>query len=467
MISAPGIFRPILAVDDDKGLLLSVKASLLSAGMPEAAVESDSRKAMDLVRQNQFKLVLIDLIMPHVDGIALLEQIKKEFPDTECIIITAVDDVSTAVQAMKFGAYDYLIKPLQTEKLLISVKNALEKYDLRQNLNLYERNQTFDSLKHPDVFADIVAQDDAMARVFHQVEAYGYNDYNLLITGETGVGKEMVAAAIHRLSRRAGGPFITVSMPSLNNTLFENEVFGHAKGSFTGAVSEKKGFFEEAQGGTLFLDEIGEMAEDLQAKLLRVIQEKELYRLGSTQARPVDVRIVSATNRDIQDEAARGKFRRDLMYRLKVCHIHIPPLRERKKDIIPLALHFLAVHAKKSGKQVHSLSSEASRLLLSYSFPGNVRELENIIAASLLDETGDTLSATAVRSLMPFAKSEPPESSGPDDLVSLMEIEKTHIQRALKLTGNNRTRAASVLGISIRTLQRKLKAYEIPSQERY
>ena len=340
MISVPKTYTPILAVDDDTGLLLSVKASLLSAGMPEPAVVSDSRQVMDLIRKNRFQLVLIDLIMPHIDGISLLEQIKEEAPDTECIIITAVDDVSTAVQAMKFGAYDYLIKPLHAEKLLISVKNALEKYDLRQNLNLYERSQTFDSLKHPEVFAGIVAQDETMARVFHQAEAYGYNDYNLLITGETGVGKEVLAASIHRLSRRSGGPFIAVSMPSLSRTLFEDEVFGHAKGAFTGAVSEKKGFFEEAQGGTLFLDEIGEMAEDMQAKLLRVIQEKELYRLGSTLARPLDVRIVSATNRDIQEEVNIGNFRKDLMYRLRVCHINIPPLRERKKDIIPLAMHF-------------------------------------------------------------------------------------------------------------------------------
>jgi len=457
MISVPETYTPVLAVDDDTGLLLSVKASLMSAGMPEPATVSDSRQALDLVRKNRFQLVLIDLVMPHIDGIALLEQIKKEFPDTECIIITAVDDTSTAVQAMKFGAYDYLIKPLQAEKLLISVKNALEKYDLRQNLNLYERSQTFESLKHPDAFADIVARDDAMARVFHQAEAYGYNDYNLLITGETGVGKEVIAAAIHRLSRRSAGPFIGISMPSLSKTLFEDEVFGHSKGAFTGAASEKKGFFEEAEGGTLFLDEIGDMAEDMQAKLLRVIQEKELYRLGSTQARPVDVRIVSATNRDIAEEVAKGNFRQDLMYRLKICHIHLPPLRERKKDILPLAMHFLAIHGQKTGKQVSSISSEASQLLLSYSFPGNVRELENIIAVGLLSESGDVLSSSAISDQI---TKDQPVVNGQEGLISMAALEKIHISRVLEFTGNNRTHAAAILGISLRTLQRKLKEYD-------
>jgi transcriptional regulator with PAS, ATPase and Fis domain len=271
------------------------------------------------------------------------------------------------------------------------------------------------------------------------------------------VGKEVLAAAIHRLSKRAAGPFIAVSMPSLSRTLFEDEVFGHAKGAFTGAASEKKGFFEEADGGTLFLDEIGEMSEDMQAKLLRVIQEKELYRLGSTRARPVDVRIVSATNRDIQEEVNAGNFRKDLMYRLRVCHIHIPPLRERKKDIIPLAQHFLKIHARKTGRPVKAISPEAQRLLLRYSFPGNVREMDNIIAAGLLAEPGEMLSARAVGQLMDAVPAALPDHDG---LISLAALEKIHILRVLEFTENNRTRAADILDVSVRTLQRKLKEYE-------
>ncbi len=392
MISVPKQFTPILAVDDDTGLLLSVKASLLSAGMPEPATVSDSRQVMDLIRKHSFQLVLLDLVMPHLDGIALLEKIKEEFPHIECIIITAVDDVATAVRAMNFGAYDYLIKPLQGEKLLIGVKNALEKFELRQNLNLYQRSQTFDTLKYPDVFKEIVAEDDAMALVFHQAESYGFNDYNLMITGETGVGKEVLARAVHCLSVRSSGPFVAISMPSLSQTIFEDEVFGHEKGAYTGAASSKKGFFEEADSGTLFLDEVAEMALEMQTKLLRVVQEKELYRLGSTTARSVDVRIIAATNRDIHEEVKAGNFRMDLLYRLNVCHIHIPPLRQRKKDILPLALYFLKKHAQKTGKKIHAISPEASQALLQYSFPGNVREMDNIMASALLVETGDTLS---------------------------------------------------------------------------
>ena len=457
MISTPKQFTPILAVDDDTGLLLSVKASLLSSGMPEPAIASDSRQVMDLIRENSFQLVLLDLNMPHIDGIELLEKIKKEFPHIECIIITAVDDVATAVRAMNFGAYDYLVKPLQLEKLLICIKNALEKFELQQNLDLFKRSPSFDTLKHAEAFKEIVAQDEAMALVFHQAETYGYNDYNLMITGETGVGKEVLANAVHRLSFRSSGSFVALSMPSLSPTIFEDEIFGHEKGAYTGANFSKKGFFEEADNGTLFLDEVAEMAPEMQTKLLRVVQEKELYRLGSTRARSVDVRIISATNRDIHEEVKKGNFRMDLLYRLNVCHIHIPPLRQRKKDILPLAFYFLKAHAQKTGKKINSLAPEVSQSLLQYSFPGNVRELENMIASSLLVETGDTLSLSSIR---PLLGSSPMNESCDDALLPMATLEKNHINRVLEYTGQNRTQAAAILGISLRTLQRKIKKYE-------
>jgi DNA-binding NtrC family response regulator len=453
MISVPKTYTPILGVDDDEGLLLSIKASLLSAGLPEPAVVSDSRQVMELIRTRSFHVVLLDLIMPHINGIELLEKIKNEMPDIECIITTAVDEAETAVQAMKFGAYDYLVKPLQTEKLLIAVKNALEKYELRQNLNLYERSPSFDELKHPAIFNEIVARDEAMALVFHQAEAYGYNDYHLMITGETGVGKEMLARAIHRLSRRSAGPFIPISMPSISDALFEDEMFGHTKGAYTGANAEKKGFFEEAHGGTLFLDEIAEMAPELQAKILRVIQEKESYRLGSTQAQPVDVRIISATNKDIHEQVKEGFFRKDLLYRLNVCHIHIPPLRKRKKDVLPLAKFFLDRHCQKTGRTITGIAPEAAQRLVNYSFPGNVRELENIIASAVMTEAADTLTSGSLGDLMDSSKSELP---GELPLISMAELEKRHIDQVLKYTGNNRKQAASILGISVRTLQRKI-----------
>ncbi len=337
MESIPDSNPQILVVDDDVGLLSSIEAALVSAGMPEPALVSDSRRVMELVRKHRFHLILLDLIMPHMSGMEVLKQLKEEFPDIECLIITAVDDVSTAVQAIKLGAYDYLVKPLDKEKMIITVNRALERYILRHGLVPIERRQTFSDLKHRSAFRDMVSEDDNMARVFHLAETAAVSDYNLVITGETGTGKGMLTKIIHGLSHRSKGPFVSVNMAASSRTLFEDEFFGHAKGAFTGAHAERKGFFEAAQGGTLFLDEITELDLELQVKLLRVIEEKELYRLGTTEAQKTDVRIIAATNRDIKKEIDNQRFRDDLFYRLNMFHINIPPLRERTKDIPVLA----------------------------------------------------------------------------------------------------------------------------------
>jgi len=456
MESIPNNQTPILVVDDDEGLLSSIKATLVSAGIPEPALVSDSRWVMDLVRGHHFKLALLDLIMPHISGMEILQQIKEEFPDIECVIVTAIDDVAAAVQAMKFGAYDYLVKPLNSEKLIIVVNRALERYDLRHGLALFEREQSFTDLKNPQAFEDMVAVDEAMARVFHQAESVAPTDYSIVISGESGTGKEMLARIIHCLSQRAEGPFLAVNMAAFSRTLFEDEFFGHAKGAYTGAYRERRGFFETAQGGTLFLDEITELESSLQGKLLRVIQENELYRLGSTRLKNVDVRIIAATNRDINEAVKEGNFRADLFYRLNMCHIKIPPLRERKKDILPLARHFLKIHTEKNKKQIDSLARDLADYLLTYPFPGNVRELENTMAAAALLEKGSVLSLSSARDLL--APIEAPEQ-GDRELVTLSELERRHIQKVIDATNGNRTRAARILGIGLRTLQRKLKAY--------
>ena len=448
---------PILVVDDDNGLLMSIKAILTSAGMPEPALVSDSRRVMELVREHRFHLVLLDLIMPHMNGIEVLRQLKEEFPGTECVIITAVDEVSSAVQAMQYGAYDYLVKPLQAEKLIIVINNAMERYDLRHRVAILENTPMFCDLGNPSAFKGMVAEDELMARVFHQAETLALTDYNLLITGETGVGKEMLARIVHSLSHRSGGPFVPVNMGAFSKTLFEDELFGHAKGAFTGATVERKGFFEEAQGGTLFLDEITELETDLQSKLLRVIEERELYRLGSTDIRDVDVRIISATNRNIRKEVDKGGFRNDLYYRLKVCHINLPPLRERKKDILPLAEHFLKYHAEKNKKKIRFLAPVLIDSLLHYPFPGNVRELENIISSAVVAEKGSVLTLSSARDLIPPSGPSPIETDG---VLTLEEVEREHILRILTSTGGNRTRAAKILGIGLRTLQRKLRGFE-------
>lgn len=456
MESIPSNRTPILVVDDDVGLLLSIKTTLISSGMPEPALLSDSRRTVELVRNNQFHLVFLDLIMPQLSGMDVLQQLKKEFPAVECVMVTAIDEVSSAVQAMKFGAYDYLVKPFQSEKLVIVINRALERYDLRHGLALFEGTQSFFSLKNHLAFKDMVAEDEAMALVFHQAEAAAPTDYSLIITGETGTGKEMLAQIIHKLSNRSSGPFLAVNMGALSHNLFEDEFFGHVRGAYTGALSEKRGFFEAAQGGTIFLDEITELEPVLQGKLLRVIQEKELYRLGSTDVKNVDMRIIAASNRDIKEEIKKKRFREDLFYRLNMYHINIPPLKEREKDILTLAKYFLKTHARKNQKEIDSIAPDLAGRLLGYPFPGNVRELENIIATAVLSEKGRALTLSSAGDLMPLT--EPARIRG-DGLLTLAELEKGHIYHILEVTGGNRTRAAKMLGIGLRTLQRKLKEF--------
>ena len=460
MESVPNNRTPVLVVDDDSGLLLSIKTTMLSAGFPEPALVTDSRRVLELVREHHFHLVLLDLIMPHQNGMEILQKIKEEFPSVECVMITAVDEVSSAVQAMKFGAYDYLVKPLPSEKMIIVINRALEKYNLRHKLALFEKSPSFSDLKKPRAFKDMVAEDEKMAMVFHQAEAVAFTDYSLVITGESGTGKEMLAQIIHRLSNRSKGSFVAVNMAAFNKNLFDDEFFGHTRGAYTGAQAERKGFFETAQGGTLFLDEITELEPELQGKLLRVVQEKELYRLGSSDTRSIDARIIAASNRDINEEIQKKRFRKDLFYRLSMFHINIPPLRERENDILPLAQHFLGIHAEKNQKEIDSLSPDFAERLLHYPFPGNVRQLESIIATAVLSEKGKALTLSSFPELMSSFET---SSTKGGELLTLAELEKKHIQRALKITRGNRTRAAKIMGIGLRTLQRKLKEFGDPT----
>ncbi len=449
---------PILIVDDDEGLLFSIRTALLSGGLPDPALLSDSRRAVELVVAKNFQLVLLDLMMPHLGGMEVLKQIKLRAPDTECIIITAIDDVEMAVSAMRYGAYDYLVKPLNLERTTIAIDHALERFQLKRGIALFERPQSFEDLRHPEVFDDMVAEDEAMALVFRQAETCAMSDYNVMITGETGVGKGKLARIVHRLSARRNGPFVAVNMSAFSRTLFEDDVFGHVRGAYTGAVSDKRGFFEAAQGGTLFLDEISELDTVMQGKLLRVIEEKEFYRLGSTDLTNVDLRILSASNRNIEEAMASGHFRRDVYYRLNEYHIHIPPLRRRPKDIRALANHFLKFHAKKNGKDIVRVSPKLLDVLQSYTFPGNVRELENIISSAVLIETERELSLASASSLISFSGN---QVSAKEGFPTLAEVQMNHIRQALKLTGDNRTHAAKLLGIGLRTLQRKLKSTDI------
>ncbi|MBU4315975.1 MAG: sigma-54 dependent transcriptional regulator [Proteobacteria bacterium] len=454
---------PILVIDDDDGLLLSIKTILLSADMPEPALLSDGRLVMEMMQKQPFHLVLLDNIMPHITGMDILKQIKEKFPETECIMVTAVDDVSTAVEAIKYGAYDYLVKPLNSEKLKITIHRALERYNLRKDLSLHKSKPVFSDLKNPEAFNKLIAEDESMALVFHQVEVVAPTDYSVMIIGESGTGKEELAGIIHRLSRRSKNPFVAVNMASFNRTLFEDEFFGHKKGAFTDAASDKEGFFEKADTGTLFLDEVSELELSLQSKLLRVIEEKELYRIGSTSSRMVDVRIVTATNRKIESEIEKGQFRKDLYYRLNTFSIKIPPLRDRKKDILPLALHFTNKHAKLNNKTIKSLSAELTEYLLDYSFPGNVREMENIIATSVLLEKSNKL---CLSSAIAFFSNDIPNPKPVDNkLLTLDEVEKQHMAKVLKHAKGNRAIAAKILGVNITTVYRKLEKYGLSRDE--
>jgi DNA-binding NtrC family response regulator len=445
---------PVLVVDDDEGLLLSIKATLISSGLPEPALVSDSRRVIDLLRLHRYRLVLLDLMMPHMGGMEVLQLIREEFPDTDCVIVSAMDDVPTAVAAMSSGAIDYLVKPLNSERLVALVSSHMERYRFRDELARVGRKKIFANLKNPDAFSRIIAEDESMALVFHQVEAVAGTDYSVVINGESGTGKEMIARVIHQLSHRAKAPFYAVNMASFSKTLFEDEFFGHAKGAYTDAGAERRGFFEAANGGTLFLDEITELDPSLQAKLLRVIEEREFYRLGSTEIRNVDVRIIAATNRDIPEEILKGRFRADLFYRINTYNIKIPPLRERTSDILPLARFFLKLHGEANHKKVDDLAPDLAERLLNHPFPGNVRELENMMAAAVLLEKGKTLTLASARSLLPY---EGPERRRSVELLTLDELERRHIERVLEVTGGNRPRAAKILGINVSTIYRKLE----------
>ena len=458
MESIPHKHSPVLVVDDDEGLLLSIKATLVSSGLPEPALVSDSQRVMDLVREYDFQLILLDLMMPQLTGMEVLQTIKAESPDVACVIVSAIDDVASAVQAMSLGASDYLVKPLNSDKLVALVNRTLEKVSVQHELAQFGSKRVFSNLKNPSAFTGMVAEDEAMALVFHQVEAVAGTDYSVVINGESGTGKEMLARVIHKLSNRSDAPFYAVNMASFSKTIFEDEFFGHAKGAYTDAGNDKMGFFEAANGGTLFLDEITELDPSLQGKLLRVIEERELYRLGSTEIRNVDVRIIAATNKDINEEIIKGVFRADLYYRINMYNIKVPPLRERKQDILPIAQHFLNTHARANSKNISSLSPDLEQRLMQYSYPGNVRELENIIAAAVLLEKSNTLTLSATLNLLPY---EGPERRKNVELLTLEELEKRHIEKVLRITAGNRPKAAKILGVNVSTVYRKIEKYNL------
>lgn len=438
----------VLVVDDEAIIRQSLHDWLSDAGY-EVLTAENGPKALETIQREGLRIVITDLVMPGMDGIELMKRAREISPDIEVIVITAYGSIPTAISAMREGAYDYIEKPFCPERTEILIEKLVEHQGLiEENLSLHQK------LEERYRFENIIAKSPRMQQVIEVIKVVAKSNATVLITGETGTGKELVARAIHSQSYRCGKPFIAVSCAALPETLLESELFGHEKGAFTGAYAQKKGKFEIASRGTLFLDEIGEMSTNIQVHLLRVLEEKEFTRVGGNEPIKVDVRVISATNRATKEAIAEGRFREDLYYRLNVVNVELPPLRERKEDIPLLAQHFLKEFALENNKEVSGFSSEATDFLLRYDWPGNVRELENaieravILAQKPLIELDDLPQQTLVAPSISAEK-------------NLRQVEKNHILNVLAQTKGNYTEAARVLGISRMTLYNKAKAYGI------
>jgi DNA-binding NtrC family response regulator len=449
----------ILIVDDDWDFLELMKARLAGAGFHQVRIEDDPLKAADsIVAEEIFDIALIDMNMPEMDGFQLLDLVKNNSPRTECIIVTAVNDVRVAVQCLRKGAYDYLVKPISEEDLVFSLKRTLEKKRLLEILNM-EKSKKLPILSYPQAFQAIITQSSVMMRLLKEAELHAGSDVPILITGESGTGKELLARAIHAVSPRARYPFMPVNMAAVSAGLFEAEFFGHTRGAFTGAEKERIGYLKHANHGTLFLDEIGNLPPEMQGKLLRVLQDGEYTPVGSSISQKVDVRVVAATNEDLEELIAGKWFRKDLYYRIRGGWLHLPPLRERTGDIPLLVSRFLKEYG--TAMAGPPITEEALGLLQQYSYPGNIRELRSIIQSSVNLAQGGPVTAkmfpAALRESLTRSSEESKGDFGP--IIPLIEMEKEYILKVYRQLQENKSGAARCLGIGLNTLRRKLKAY--------
>jgi two-component system response regulator HydG len=449
----------ILIVDDDPGHRATLKTILRSLSYLVDEVD-DGSKAVEKVRGGPFDLILMDVRMTVMDGIEALKQIKQYNPAIPVLIMTAYSSVESAVEALKAGAYDYLTKPLDFEALKITIERALEHTRLKEENEALKKK-----IRSGFNIEDIIGNSRPMKELMDMLAMVAPSEATVLITGESGTGKELIARAIHFNSDRREGPLVIVNCAALAETLLESELFGHEKGAFTGADKRRKGRFMQANKGTIFLDEIGEMSPMMQAKLLRVIQDREIQRVGSDKAIQVDVRIVAATNRDLEEDVSSSKFREDLYYRLNVVPLMVPPLRDRLEDIPLLAQHFLDKYAEKSRKRIRGFTPLAMDMLLKYEWPGNVRELENAVERAVILLSGDYISEKELP--LTIAQSYIKEGSTTDlgrnviQLQSLEDIEKVAILAALDAAGGNKSEAARKLKITRRTLYKKLQKFGV------
>ena len=440
--------KSILIVDDEKGVGDFLTIVLKKQGY-EAFYASSGKEALKLCKKRSFDLALVDIKMPVMDGIEFLKEAKRLNPSLIFIMITAYPSIETAVEAMKEEAFDYITKPFNVNELQRIIKRALEQQKPSEQVIKIE---------------GIVTQSPAMYKILNMLPKIASAEANVLIMGESGTGKELIARAIHNLSPKRDRPFIAVNCAGIPETLLESELFGYKKGAFTGALCDKIGLFKAADGGTIFLDEIGEIPPTLQVKILRVVEEKSFKPIGDTKDIKVDVRIISATNKDLEKEVIEGNFREDLYYRLNVIPIRVPPLRERKEDIPVLVEYFLKKYSKKFKKEIRKVSSSALELLTSYDFPGNVRELENIIERCVALETSNIILPESLM-LSNFKKGRPKKDyippGGLDLQKKIEEVEKDFLIKALEEARGVKKKAAELLNLSFRSFRYKLKKYKI------
>ena len=450
----------ILVADDEQSMREFLDIMLKKEGY-KVSLASNGEEVAKLVDNDLFDLVLLDIRMPKLDGISALKKIKSNAPETIVIMITAYASADTAIKAMKEGAYDYITKPFKVEEIKLIIKNALEKKNLQKE-NILLKQVVRDRFH----FGNIIGQSPKMVALYDLLEKVSPTKTNILITGESGTGKELVAKAIHYNSPRKEKPFVTLNCGAIPESLIESELFGHMKGAFTDAIATKKGLFEVADEGTIFLDEISELPLLMQVKLLRVLQDREFKRVGGTEDIRVDVRIIAATNKDLEEAVKEKRFREDLFYRLNVIQIKLPPLRDRKEDIQTLANHFLKKYSQELSKAISKISPEALQILLNYEYPGNVRELQNIIERAVALEGSEELTPHNLSSYLseqPLLKKGPIDIEIPNegiDLEKMVEdLERSLLLKALDRTKGIKKKAAELLHINFRSMRYRLEKY--------